>query len=137
MKDLADIKLLTYLNVNNPWNWKSNITNILNQSSKVEFFQIYNEICLAFSVSINVCDSTFRKYFEDIFHKRVIDPDIEIKKFGERGEGFADYFFTERVRVHNQNLEDMRQIYVQWKAIGIERGFAVSSYPDDLLEFWA
>ena len=46
--DLGDIKILTYLNVNNPWRWDGNIKNILDNSPEEDFFQIFNEICLPY-----------------------------------------------------------------------------------------
>lgn len=136
MKKLEDIKQLTYLLVNNPWRWEGNIKNILNRSSEKIFFQIYNEICLAYSIHLNVTDKDLQWYFEEIFDKRVIDPEIEIKKYGKNGEGIADYFFEERKKIHNQNLGDVKEIYTLWKDVGIQRSFNISFYPDDLDEIF-
>ena len=136
MKNLGDIRLLTYLNMNNPWRWKGNIENIFINSSENDFFRIYNEICLAYDINSNVNDNIFKKYFEDIFKTRVIDPEIETKLFGEGGEGVADSFFEERKKIHHQTLDDMKKIYTQWRLVGIRRGFSMSLYSDSLVEIF-
>lgn len=133
-KVFGDIKKLTYLCLNNPWRWERNIENILINSSKEEFFEIYLEICLAYQINSQVTDKDLQWYFEEIFEKRVIDPEIEIKKYGPRGEGLADLFFDERQKIHNQYLEDIKNIYILWKEVGIMRDFNVSLYPDELDE---
>jgi len=136
METLGDIKQLTYLCVNNPWRWRDNIENIFKMSSEKEFFQIYYEICFAYHKSSCLTDKDFQWYFEEIFEKRVIDPEIEIKKFGKRGEGMVDHIFEERKKCHNQNLDDTKKIYILWKRIGLQRGFSISFYPDDLDEIF-
>ena len=136
MKKLEDIMLLTYLNVNNPWRWKSNIEHILNISSETDFFKIYNEICFAYHISSNVSDSIFKKDFEEIFERRVIDPEIETKILGKGARGLADLFFEERKKIYNQTLNDMKKIYGLWKLTGLQRGLAIEFYPNDLDELF-
>ena len=134
--DLGDIKILTYLNVNNPWRWDGNIKNILDNSPEEDFFQIFNEICLAFHINSEVEDKIFMKYFEDIFEKRIINPKIETEKFGKGGEDFADIFFEERTTLHNINLDDMKKIYLLWRQVGFQKKFDMSFYPDNLEEIF-
>lgn len=136
MEKLEDIRKSTYLTVNNPWRWEGNIEQILNRSSERDFFQIYNEICLAYSIYLNAGEVIFKKYFEEIFQQRVIDPEIEVKTFGEGGRGIADSFFKERKKIHNQTMDDITKIYCLWKLVGVQRKFTVSFYPDDLNEFF-
>lgn len=136
MEKLEDIHQLTYLCVNNPWRWKGNIESILSNSSKENFFQIYREICFAYSIQSNVTEKDLQWYFEEIFDRRVIDPEIEVKKYGKHGKGIADYFLEERKKMHNQNLGDVKKIYTLWKEVGIRRGFNISFYPDDLDEIF-
>lgn len=136
MEELEDIRKLGYLCSNNPWRWKGNIENIINKSSKEDFFQIYNEICFAYSIYLNAGEEIFQKYFEEIFEKRIIDPEIEVKTFGENGRGIADFFVRERKKIHNQTMDDIKKIYCLWKLVGIQRKFNVSFYPDDLNELF-
>lgn len=80
--NLVDICHLTYLCVNNPWRWEYNIERILRNTSKKEFFEIYNEICFAYGLSLDVDDKFFKKYFEDVWEGSIIDPDFEVKNMG-------------------------------------------------------
>lgn len=133
---MEDVKCLTYLCVNNPWRWKDNIEDILKHSSESEFFQIYQEICFTYQAGLNRDEKSFQLYFEDIFDERAIDPEIEIKRFGKEGEGLADYFIEKRKETHDENMDDQKKIYALWKEIGLQRGFNVSFYPDDLDEIF-
>jgi len=134
--DLGDVIELTYLLVNNPWRWSGNIENLLNNSSEKEFFQMYREICFVYDRNSSIDDKFFRWGFEEIFEKRVIEPEIEIKKYGAMGEGIADEFVDTRKKIHNQTLSDYKKIYALWKKIGIKRGFNISFYPNDLDELF-
>jgi hypothetical protein len=137
LHDLGDIKELTYLVAsNNPWQYKGNIENLLNNSSEKEFFQIFHEICFVYQKNSGLDDKFFQWYFEEIFERRVIDSEIETKKFGKKGEGIADSFVQKRKEIHNQYLEDVRRIYVLWKEVGIKKGFSISFYPNDLYEIF-
>lgn len=136
MKNLGDIYQITYLCVNNPWRWKDNIENILSNSSKEIFFQIYREICFAYSIQFNVTEDDLKWYFKEIIDRRVIEPEIEVKKFGKRGKGIIDYFLENRGKMHNQNLDDVKKIYTLWKEVGIRKGFNISFYPEDLDEIF-
>lgn len=75
-------------------------------------------------------------YFKEIIDRRVIEPEIEVKKFGKRGKGIIDYFLENRGKMHNQNLDDVKKIYTLWKEVGIRKGFNISFYPEDLDEIF-
>ena len=127
---------LGYLGFNNPWRWASNIENNIQKATEAEFFQMYNEICLTYASGLGRDEKSFQWYFEEIFQKKVIDPEIEIKKLVQKGEGVADFFVTKRKEIHNKNLSDYKKIYSLWKEVGIKKGFDISFYPNDLDEIF-
>lgn len=137
LHNLGDIQELTYLvGSNNPWQYKSNIKNLLDNSSEEELFQIFREICFVYQKNTGLSNKLFQYGFKEIFEKRIFDPKIETKKFGKENEGIADSFVKKRKEIHNQYLEDIRKIYVLWKKVGIEKGLNISFYPYGLDEIF-
>lgn len=131
-----NIRTEIYLCMNNPWRWSGNIENNIEKATEKDFFQMFKEICAIYHQGLNRDEKSFQWYFEEIFEKRVIDPQIEIKKFGQRGDGLADFFVENRKEIHNQNLNDYKKIYVLWKEVGTRKGFNISFYPNDLDEIF-
>lgn len=126
-----------YLTMNNPWRWEGIIEDNMEKATEADFFQMYKEICLIYHSGLNQDEKSFQWYFEEVFEKKVIDPEFEIKKYGPGGEGVADWFVKERKKTHNQNLEDYEKIYNLWKKVGIARGLNVSFYPNQLDEIFS
>ncbi|MEI7621596.1 MAG: hypothetical protein WCJ51_03595 [Candidatus Moraniibacteriota bacterium] len=127
---------LSYLFTSNnlPY-YMSSMESVLNRLSREsDFRQCYLEICLAYWVRyVGIEEKSFWWYFEDIFEGRSFvnpDPGIEIREI------FVDWFIERRKEVHRENMECTKTLYLVWKKIGVQRGFDVSFYPDDLDEIF-
>lgn len=126
------IRVSIYLVFHNPWEFAPYIEWNMEKAIEAEFFQMYKEICLIYASGLNRSEESFQWYFEDVFEKRIIDPNIETKKYGPGGRGIADWFVEGRKKDHEENMNDYRKIYSLWKKVGINRGFDILHYPDQL-----
>lgn len=132
----TSIGISIYLCANNPWRWSGNIENNIKKATEEDFFQMFKAICAIYHQGLNRDEKSFQWYFEEIFEKKIINPKIEVEKYGPRGEGIADWFIEERKKTLNQNMDDYNKIYSLWKKVGREKLFNVSIYPDALDEIF-
>lgn len=120
----------------NPWRWKEHIEANIRRSDEKTFFLFYHEICVHFEFYKEMKEEDFQWGFREIFKKRVINPDVEIQKFGKRGLGIADHFVNQRKKIISSHVNDIHKVYTLWKQIGTERGFEISFYPEKLNEIF-
>ena len=121
---LDEITELTYLHLNNPWRWKGNIENQLNQVTDEKVLKMLVESGIAYLREAHIRDKDLMWYFEGIK-----------QSFNANEAGaLMNWMFCARKETHLQNLEDVKKIYSLVRNKALERGINIKKYPERLEE---
>jgi len=134
MNNMNEIKELTYLCINNPWRFKGNIENIINNASKEKIFNILTETGTAYLINSNLTEKDLLWYFEDKIAQEKKEQGSVDKMSCPGMMDTINWIIDGRKKNHQQYLEDVEKIYSLCMNKAIELNMDISKYPKTLKE---